>query len=283
MTESKRRSPASDRPPEDLKKERDAFIEQFFRKGAQFSEELLTENKRLHERIADLESQNSKLRAHLASDSAIRDLLSKIEDLEREKLDLINRSSHMEAVTTNYSSRFAEVEDELSNLANLYVATTQIYSGHSVRAVVRTMKELLAQFLGAASYAIYVITDDKRELLAIASEGMNRSEIARLPAREGQVGETFLKGELFFERNGDTSQGTVESPAAVIPLRLDAFTIGVIAIFATLTQKTEFGRVDTELFKLLGDHAGAALVSARLFTDASRKMPSVQAFLDSED
>jgi hypothetical protein len=283
MTESKRRSPESDRPPEDLKKERDAFIEQFFRKGAQFSEELLTENKRLHERIADLEHQNSKLRAHLASDSAIRDLLSKIEDLEREKLDLVNRSSHMEAVTTNYSSRFAEVEDELSNLANLYVATTQIYSGHSVRAVVRTLKELLAQFLGAASYAIYVITDDKRELIAIASEGMNRSEIARLPAREGQVGETFLKGELFFERNRDTSTGTVESPAAVIPLRLDAFTIGVIAIFATLTQKTEFGRVDTELFKLLGDHAGAALVSARLFTDASRKMPSVQAFLDSED
>jgi hypothetical protein len=283
MTENKRRSPPSERPPEDLTKERDAFIEQFFRKGAQFTEDLLSENKRLHDRIAELEAQNSKLRAHLASDTAMRDLLTKIEELEREKLELINRSSHMEAVTSNYTSRFSEVEDELSNLANLYVATTQIYSGHSVRAVLRTLKELLAQFLGAASYAIYIISEDKKELVAVASEGINRAEIARLPANEGPLGETFLKGELFFERNGDTSKGTVESPAAVIPLGLDAYTVGVIAIFATLTQKTEFGRVDSELFKLLGDHAGAALVSARLFTDAGRKVPIVQAFLDSED
>ena len=36
MTDNKVR-PASYRPPEDLKKERDAFIQQFFRKGAQFT------------------------------------------------------------------------------------------------------------------------------------------------------------------------------------------------------------------------------------------------------
>ena len=45
MTEFKGRPPTpSDRPPDDLKKERDAFIQQFFRKGAQLTEELLKEN-----------------------------------------------------------------------------------------------------------------------------------------------------------------------------------------------------------------------------------------------
>ncbi|MFT3769539.1 MAG: hypothetical protein QM820_29225 [Minicystis sp.] len=74
MTDMKVRQAApSDCPPEDLKKERDAFIQQFFRKGAQFTEELLKENERLRERIADLEHENGKLRAHLASDEAIRD------------------------------------------------------------------------------------------------------------------------------------------------------------------------------------------------------------------
>ena len=64
MTDIKvRPATPSDRPPEDLKKERDAFIQQFFRKGAQFTEELLKENERLHDRIGDLERENSKLRA----------------------------------------------------------------------------------------------------------------------------------------------------------------------------------------------------------------------------
>ncbi|NUQ77402.1 MAG: GAF domain-containing protein [Polyangiaceae bacterium] len=283
MTEIKRRSPASDRPPEDLKKERDAFIEQFFRKGAQFTEELLGENKRLLDKVAELEAENGKLRAHLASDAAIRDLLTKIEELEREKKDLINRSSELEGAGSNYVHRFEEVEDELSNLANLYVATTQLYSAHTVRALLRTLKELLGQFLGGAGFAIYLASDDRKELIAIASEGVSRAEIARLSATAQRVGETFSKGELFFDREADTSKGTVERPAAVIPLKLGEVIIGVIVIFATLTQKTEFGRVDSELFKLLGDHAGSALVSARLLADAGRKLPSVQAYLDAED
>ena len=283
MTEIKRRSPASDRPPEDLKKERDAFIEQFFRKGAQFTEELLGENRRLLDKVAELEAENGKLRAHLASDAAIRDLLTKIEELERDKKELMGRSSQAEGAGGDYSHRFEEVEDELSNLANLYVATTQLYSAHTVRALLRTMKELLGQFLGGAAFAIYLASDDKKELIAIASEGVNRAEIARLSATAQRVGETFSKGELFFDREADTSKGTVERPAAVIPLKLDDIIIGVIVIFATLTQKTEFGRVDSELFKLLGDHAGSALVSARVLADAGRKLPSVQAYVDAED
>jgi hypothetical protein len=283
MTEIKRRSPSSDRPPEDLKKERDAFIEQFFRKGAQFTEELLGENKRLLDRVAELEAENGRLRAHLASDAAIRDLLTKIEELEREKKALMSLSSPVEGATGDFSTRFEEVEDELSNLANLYVATTQLYSAHTIRALLRTLKELLGQFLGAAAFAIYLASDDKKELIAVASEGVNRADIARLSATAQRVGETFSKGELFFDREADTSKGTVERPAAVIPLKLGEIIIGVIVIFATLTQKTEFGRVDSELFKLLGDHAGSALVSARLLADAGRKLPSVQAYMDMED
>ena len=81
----------SDVPVDDLKKERDAFIQQFFRKGAQLTEELLRENERLRDKVSDLESENGKLVAHLASDAAIRDLLRKIDQLESEKQDLLAR------------------------------------------------------------------------------------------------------------------------------------------------------------------------------------------------
>lgn len=283
MTESKRSSQPPSGPSEDLKRERDAFVEQFFRKGAQLTEEILEENKRLRVRIAELEAENLKLRAHLASDSAIRDLLKKIEQLEAEKLLLVSQSSERETVSSRYSARFAEVEDELAHLANLYVAVSSLHNAHSVRAVLRTLKELLAQFVGAASYAVYLATADRKQLFSIASEGVIPSEIARVSGEEGPIGETFLKGDMFCAQGVDTSKGTAAAPVAVIPLHLDGRVIGVISIFATLTQKTEFFRVDSELFKLLGEHAASALVSARLFTDAGRKVPPEHAFLDAED
>lgn len=283
MTESKRSSQPPSGPSEDLKRERDAFVEQFFRKGAKLTEEILEENKRLRQRIADLEAENLKLRAHLASDSAMRELLKKIEQLEAEKLLLVSQSSEMETVSNRYSARFAEVEDELAHLANLYVAVSSLHSAHTVRGVLRTLKELLAQFVGAASYAVYFATADRKQLFSIASEGVIPADIARISAEEGPIGETFLKGDLFCARGVDTSAGTAEAPAAVIPLQLDGRVIGAISIFATLTQKTEFFRVDSELFKLLGEHAASALVSARLFTDSGRKVPPEHAFLDAED
>ena len=284
MTDIKvRPATPSDRPPEDLKKERDAFIQQFFRKGAQFTEELLKENERLRDRINDLERENGKLRAHLASDEAIRELIRKIEDLEREKQDLVSRSARAEAVKANFSQMYEEVEGELANFANLYVATAQLHSARSVRNVLRALKELLAQLLGAAAFTVYFVSDDGEELVAIASEGVDVADVARIPARRGPIGRAFTSGELAYDQARDVSQASLEDPVAVIPLHVDGHVHGVIAIYGTLPQKTEFVTIDRELFKLLGAQAAPALVNARIFTDTGRKVPGIHAFVDLED
>jgi hypothetical protein len=266
-----------------LIKERDAFIQQFFRKGAQLTEELLKENERLRDRISELETDTARLRAHLASDEAIRDLLKKIEQLEMEKRDLVNRSVHMEAVTDRYSARYAEVESELANLANLYVATSQLHAAHSVRGVLRNLKELLAQFVGAGGFGVYLLSDDGGELVALTTEGVNTSEAARLPLSEGAVGRAFSKGEVVYTNRRELSKVEIGDPAAVVPLSMDGRTVGLIVIFSLLQQKLEFMSIDAEIFRLLGAQAVPALVSARLFTERGRKVPTVQAFLDLED
>jgi hypothetical protein len=284
MTEFKGRPlTPSDRPPDDLKKERDAFIQQFFRKGAQFTEELLKENERLRDRMLEIEGENRKLRAHLASDEAIRDLLRKIEDLENEKMDLANRSARAEAVKDNFSAQYAEVESELAHFANLYVATSQLHTALSVRGVLRALKELLAQLLGAAAFAVYFLSDEGTELVALTSEGVESSDVARLPVNKGAIGRAFADGEVSFRVEGELTDASIDDPVVVIPLHMDGSIIGVIAIFGTLPQKTEFLYIDRELFKLLGAQAAPALVNARLFTDAGRKVPGLQAFLDLED
>jgi uncharacterized protein YigA (DUF484 family) len=178
---------------------------------------------------------------------------------------------------------YEEVEGELANFANLYVATAQLHSARSVRNVLRALKELLAQLLGAAAFAVYFVSDAGDELVAIASEGVEPSEVARIPADRGAIGRAFTSGELMFDVARDTSRMSIAEPVALIPLHIDGRVHGVIAIFGTLPQKTEFVNIDRELFKLLGAQAAPALVNARIFTDAGRKVPTIQAFVDLED
>ena len=178
---------------------------------------------------------------------------------------------------------YEEVEGELANFANLYVATAQLHSARSVRNVLRALKELLAQLLGAAAFAVYFVSDDGEELVAIATEGVEPAEVARIPATKGPVGRAFMTGELAFDVARDVSRTSIADPVALIPLHIDGRVHGVIAIFGTLPQKTEFVTIDRELFKLLGVQAAPALVNARIFTDTGRKVPTIQAFVDLED
>ena len=244
---------------------------------------MLRENERLRDHLADLEQENGRMRAHLASDEAIRELIRKIEQLEHDKQELLSRSVHAETVKDNFTTLYEEVEGELANFANLYVASSQLHCSRSVRAVVRVLEEFLAQLVGAAAFAVYFISDNKSQLIAIASEGVNVADIANVSPRDGPIGRAFHSGIPTYDVGRDLSRGSVDNPVAIIPLTIDGHVHGVIAIFGTLPQKTEFVQVDRELFKLLGAQAAPALVNARLYTEAGRKVPGIQAFIDLED
>ena len=62
-------------------------------------------------------------------------------------------------------------------------------------------------------------------------------------------------------RNGRTSES---APLAVIPLKADETTIGLIAVYQLLPHKTTFTPVDHQLLELVAEHAPQALLSARL-------------------
>jgi hypothetical protein len=277
-------SPEGDREPtsvvDDLKRERDAFIQQFFRKGAQFTDELLRENQRLRREAGDLETENGNLRAALASNEAIRDLLSKIELLEKEKAQLLSKSARMRQMTDEFNLRYTEVENELSNLASLHVATSQLHAARTVRRVLRNLKELLGQLLGAGSFAVYLTTEGRTHLVAVAHDGNLPEPLRKLSVEESHIGGAFLRGEIEFDPAADPSRGTSERPSVVVPLHLEIPAdpgadppsvrqpLGAIVIFSTLEQKAEIWPADVELFKLLGAHAAPAIVHALLFEKA---------------
>lgn len=266
-------------PPPDLRRERDEILQSFTR-GARLTEQFAAEHERLRERLLLLEAENAQLRTQLEADDAVRRLLEKIEGLEVEKRDLLSRTERAEKETSQFSARFSEVETEFANLANLFVASNQLHASLSPRGVVRRIKEVLAQLVGAESYAMYLINADGTELVPIASEGVAGEQLMAVRVDDSKVGEVVRNGAAHVDEERDSSQFDMSDPPAVIPLMVDESLVGAVAIFATLAQKTRFSTMDFELFKLLGQHAAAALVSACLFAKAERKLPGLEAFLD---
>lgn len=280
MTSGKKSRPGqSDSPPPDLKKERDEVLRSLT-KGSRLTEEFLAEQARLLQRLSELEAENASLRAKVEADDAIRKLVNAIEQLEKEKQDLLSRYHEAEAVSSRVSERFQEVEAEFASLANLFVASSQIHSSLSPRGVVRRIKEVLAQLVGAERYAVYLANGDKSELVPIASEGLAGDELTPRSTESGPLAEVFRSGGAAVDEECDPSRGTLDDPPAVIPLSIDGEAVGIIAIYSTLSQKTKFQTIDFELFKLLGQHAATSLVSASLFVQAERRIPGLEAFLD---
>jgi len=275
---------ADPQAPEGLLEQRETFIHTFFKKGAELTEELLREDQRLRTRVGDLEAENAALRAQVASDDAIRDLLTKIAQLEKEKRELLSRMDRAQRSSSAFTDRFAEIEAENARLASLYVASHQLHSTLDLRSIIRQLKELLAQFVGARAFAVYLVHDvdeTRRELVPICSEGVLASALRRLPTDDGVLWQAVESGAASWVE-GDATLGTLDAPSATIPMLLNGRAIGVIAVFATFEQKREFIDVDFELFKLLGAHVASAMFAARLLSEHGARVGTVDAFLDLE-
>jgi GAF domain-containing protein len=295
MTEKKSRPPkraestASPSPTfEELRQQRSAFVSTFFKKGAELTDELVKENERLRAAGRKLETENAALRTQLKSDDAIREALRKIESLEREKEDLLSQFSQAEAVTSRYTARFSEVEEELANLANVYVASYQLHSTMRLPAVVQHLRELLAQLVGARAHAIYIADEKRKQLVPISTDGV---EIERLPrvhladALDPPKGSAAILERVFLTgvahiQEGELTGAGFDSPAACVPMKIEDRTVGVIVIYEVLPQKDRFLAVDFELFKMLAAHAATALAGAMLYSQEGGKLPGLEVFRD---
>jgi hypothetical protein len=285
MEKKGRGSQRSDRPgisvAAEIKEKRDAFLQTFFKRGAQLTEELVRENKRLHDQLTGVEAENAALKTQLASDKAIRDLLRKIDELEREKTHLLSTVHEQEEIT----NRYAMIESELESFANLYVASFQLHASLRPRAVMRNVKELLMQLVGVRSLAVYFVDDTKASLVPIACEGIDLASMPSVPLRDATTGNAM---EVILERTYLTgvphvAEGEVESSGArgaciaCIPMQLEDRAVGAIAVYSLLEHKKRFVAVDRELFKLLAAHAGGALVAAYLWAQGDGRLPSAEA------
>jgi hypothetical protein len=230
-----------------------------FRRGLRFTEEILAENERLRYRLANLEAELDARRLQTASvgeaAQLVASLRQKIADLETERVRLMSSYTEVENLNRDYQVRYAEIEEEHNNLANLYIASYQLHATLSFRDVVQVVSEIVINLVGVSRFTMYLHDMPSGTLHGLATEGHPLDDVAPVPLGQGTIGKAAADKARVLSDDG-------KAPLAVIPLATVETLVGVIVIDQLLVQKGAFTPVDHELFTLLGVHAATSLLSA---------------------
>lgn len=249
-----------------------------FRKGAEFTQELLRDNERLRRDLARVETQQLAASDEQAWEKLRRELVARIASLEGERTDMLERLRAVEDENRHFTERYIEIEEENNNLASLYVASYQLHSTLHLQEVLQIIVEIVINLIGAEVFAIYVLDEKTNVLSPVASEGAPLGHFPVCRLGDGMVGAAVASGETACaEDAGARDDG---QPIVAIPLRVQERPIGAIAIQRLLQQKDGFSPLDHELFTLLAGHAATAIFAARLYSQSERKLNTIQGFID---
>ncbi|MBI5479332.1 MAG: GAF domain-containing protein [Deltaproteobacteria bacterium] len=240
------------------------FLDTYFRKGAEFAQELLHDNEALRYRLLQLEEELGAARSTAPPSATVRQLLERIEQLEREKESLLGRFAEIELQGRDFTERYHQIERENNDLANLYIASSQLQAALDVRELCATIIEILLNFVGAKIFALMFFEAGDGALGALVSEGIPVTQVPRVPRGEGIIGRVAQSGHAYHEGAPRPPALDLAHPAVCIPLRLRDRVVGVVPIWGYLTQKEGLVDVDFQLFDLLSLHAAPALNAARL-------------------
>ncbi|MCH7644609.1 MAG: GAF domain-containing protein [Myxococcales bacterium] len=212
----------------------DDYVFQVHDKTRQYVQELLRENERLREITAALED--------------------KVASIETESL--------------RFNERYAEIEKQNNDLANLYVASYRLHSTLDRQEVISVIEEIIINLIGSEELAILERNPDSAWSV-VGAVGMEPERlgqiVAGIEADRGVIGKAVAGVERFVVsgENRDDLAAPEVGLTACVPLVLDGEVTGVIAIFGLLVQKPGVEPIDLQLFDLLASHAATALYASR--------------------
>ncbi len=235
--------------------------------------DLLSENEKLGVLAATLESENAQLKEEKLR--LQERLLTAREELDRvrgEEVSLQRRLANVEAIQKHFSEQFDQVEQQNSNLANLYVASYRIHATLDRKEVLTIIQEIIINLIGCEELGIFEVNSNGSALSLLTSFGIDPARYQTIPLGLGLIGHAALTGETYLAAHTHKS-GTRGLPeeadlTACIPLKLDGKVTGAIGLFRLLPQKPCLEALDHELFDLLATHAAMALYCTGLHAAA---------------
>lgn len=162
------------------------------------------------------------------------------------------------------TDRFLAAEQQVSDLANLYVAVNSLHGATEPPAVIAAVGEIVANLVGSEELALFETEPRSGHIRLIAASGVDAALFDALEVGEGVIGRVAESGRPFVRREGGNgTPGTESSITACLPLRVRTSVAGVLAIFRLLPHKGALEERDLDLFDALTAHVAPALLFSR--------------------
>lgn len=243
-----------------LRDQTQAFLHEFFVKGQELIRELIEENERLRKSMVP----GSTAELSPTSAEMVGRLMRQVEALESEAAE-IRRIAGTVHADAGYRERLQSLESEHYHLAAMYVASGQFHSAATLDEVLRTVTEILLNFVGVGHFTLYAVDEPRQVLFPLWREGGDPSERGVLALGElarpttGPMAEPLAIGRPW--RAGDP-MGAGEGALMHLPLYSGTRLVGVTRLESFLPQKSAFADTDYGLLELISGHAGIGIEMA---------------------
>jgi hypothetical protein len=162
------------------------------------------------------------------------------------------------------TDRFLAAEQQVSDLANLYVAVNSLHGATEPAAVIAALREIVANLVGSEEFALFETDARHGHIRLVAAAGVAAFRFEAIEIDNGIIGTVAETGRPYVRRQGGSGQsGSDESITACLPLRIGTSVAGVLAIFHLLPHKGALEGPDLDLFELLSAHVMPALLFSR--------------------
>jgi hypothetical protein len=248
-----------DSPSPSLQARTQAFLQEFFNKGEELVRDLIEENERLRTAVS---GPPSAAEGEDTGRLVVR-LMKQVEQLEVECAEIRKMAGSVQVESVDYRSRLDSLEREHYNLAAMYVAGNQFHGSTTFEEVVRTITEILLNFVGIGRFTLFCVDEERQRLFPLMREGGELDECTEepLPSREdvGPLAEVLAASGPW--KHG---QKLGESDGALMHLRLCAGTrlMGVARLERFLPQKKAFTDDDFGLLELISELSGIGIETA---------------------
>jgi hypothetical protein len=224
------------------------------------SEHIRTLYQRLTEldsRLARLESGTGGVGGASATPPVDSEILAQVVELE-------HRLRQLESENRSLNELCNQLQEQNEAISNLYVAKHRLHASFDAAEVMRIVRDIMVELVGGKEFAIYLLDPRQKQLRRVTGSGSGKQP-ETVALGDGHLGRVATDGRPFYRESAGEGARAADAPLAVIPLRSEAESIGIIAIWQLLPHKKGFTPVDHQLLELVAEHAPAALKSAHLY------------------
>lgn len=241
----------------------EGYVQKVHRETQRYIQALLSENARLRSLVERLEGERVSLTEEkIQLQDEVQTLREELDLHEQEQALLEQQLTNSEGESLTFAERYVELEEQNTNLANLYAVSYRMHGTLDRQKVLKAIEEIVINMVGSEELAIFELNAEGSSLRQVSSHGLEPGSFETIDVGSGLIGRVALSGEAYLDGHSDRSGQLPEEAhlTACVPLKIEGRISGVIAVFRLLPQKAGIlNPFDYELLDLLATQAATSL------------------------